>query len=76
MRGSIFWFGLLAPKGTSREVVEKLNVAVRTALTDPQVSKAHLSLGFSGAGNSPEEFSRIIASDYQKWGKVLAKMRQ
>jgi tripartite-type tricarboxylate transporter receptor subunit TctC len=71
-----FWFGLLAPKGTSREVVEKLNVAVRTALTDPQVSKAHLSLGFSGAGNSPEEFSRIIASDYQKWGKVLAKMRQ
>jgi len=70
-----FWFGLLAPKGTSRDIVEKLNLAVRTALTDPQVSKAHLALGFSGVGTSPEEFSRIIANDHQKWGKVLAKLR-
>ena len=70
-----FWFGLLAPKGTSRDIVEKLNLAVRTALTDPQVSKAHLSLGFSGVGTSPEEFSRIITNDHQKWGKVLAELR-
>jgi tripartite-type tricarboxylate transporter receptor subunit TctC len=70
-----FWFGLLAPKGTSRDIVEKLNLAVRTALTDPQVSKAHLALGFSGVGTSPEEFSRIISNDHQKWGKVLAKLR-
>ena len=70
-----FWFGLLAPKGTSRDIVEKLNLAVRTALTDPQVSKAHLALGFSGVGTSPEEFSRIITNDHQKWGKVLAKLR-
>ena len=70
-----FWFGLLAPKGTSRDIVEKLNLAVRTALTDPQVSKAHLALGFSGVGTSSEEFSRIIAKDHQKWGKVLAKLR-
>ena len=70
-----FWFGLLAPKGTSRDIVEKLNLAVRTALTDPQVSKAHLSLGFGGVGTSPEEFSRIITNDHQKWGKVLAELR-
>ena len=70
-----FWFGLLAPKGTSRDIVEKLNLAVRTALTDPQVSKAHLALGFSGVGTSPEEFSRIITNDHQKWGKVLAELR-
>lgn len=70
-----FWFGLLAPKGTPREVVDKLNAAVRAALADPEVSKAHLALGFSGSGSTPEEFSRVIALDHQKWARVLAKQR-
>lgn len=70
-----FWFGLLAPKGTSKDIVDRLNLAVRNSLTDPQVNKAHLALGFSGVGTSAEEFSRIIANDHQKWGKVLAKLR-
>jgi tripartite-type tricarboxylate transporter receptor subunit TctC len=70
-----FWFGLLAPKGTPRAVVDKLNAAVRAALADPAVSKAHLALGFSGTGSTPEEFARIIDSDYHKWGTVLSKER-
>jgi tripartite-type tricarboxylate transporter receptor subunit TctC len=71
-----FWFGLLAPKGTPKEIVDKLNAAVRQALADPQVSKAHLGLGFTGTGTTPEEFARIIAKDHQKWGKVLAGVKQ
>ena len=70
-----FWFGLLAPKGTPREIVDKLNLAVRAALADPAVRKAHLAIGFSGGGTTPEEFSRIIASDHQKWGRVLSSQR-
>ncbi len=70
-----FWFGLLAPKGTSREIVDKLNGAVRAALADPQVSRAHLALGFSGTGSSPEDFSRIIFNDHEKWAKVLSNQR-
>ena len=69
------WFGLLAPKDTPREIIDKLNGAVRAALADPEVNKTHLALGFSGSGSSPEEFSRVIFNDHQKWGKVLAKQR-
>jgi tripartite-type tricarboxylate transporter receptor subunit TctC len=70
-----FWFGLLAPKGTPRDIVDKLNAAARTALADPAVSKAHLALGFSGTGSTPDEFAHVIDSDYHKWAKVLAKER-
>lgn len=70
-----FWFGLLAPKGTPRDIVDKLNAAARAALADPAVSKAHLALGFSGTGSTPEEFAKTIDSDYHKWATVLSKER-
>jgi tripartite-type tricarboxylate transporter receptor subunit TctC len=68
-----FWFGLLAPKGTPRAIVGKLNAAARAALADPQVRKEHLALGFSGEGSTPEEFAATIVRDNQKWAKVLGK---
>jgi tripartite-type tricarboxylate transporter receptor subunit TctC len=66
-----FWFGLLAPKGTPRDHVNKLNAAVITALADPEVIKAQLALGFVSSATSPEEFSRIIDSDHAKWGRII-----
>ena len=68
-----FWFGLLAPKGTPRDVVNKLNAAVRSALADPEVSRLHQAMGFVGVPNSPEEFSRMIEADHHKWGQILGK---
>jgi tripartite-type tricarboxylate transporter receptor subunit TctC len=68
-----FWFGLLAPKGTPPEIIAKLNAAVRAALADPQVNKAHLALGFVSAASTPEQFAQVISRDYDKWGKVLGR---
>lgn len=68
-----FWFGLLAPKGTSRDVVNKLNAAVRSALADPEVTRLHQAMGFVGVANSPEEFGRMIEADHHKWGQILGK---
>ncbi len=66
-----FWFGMFAPKGTPAEVVAKLNAVARQALTDPEVSKAHLGLGFVSSPTTPGEFAKIIASDSRKWAQVL-----
>lgn len=68
-----FWFGLFAPKGTPSAVVDKLNAAARQALSDPEVIKAQLNLGFVSAPTTPGEFTQIIASDSRKWGQVLAQ---
>jgi tripartite-type tricarboxylate transporter receptor subunit TctC len=66
-----FWFGMFAPKGTPAEVVAKLNAVARQALTDPEVSKSHLGLGFVSSPTTPGEFAKIIASDSRKWAQVL-----
>jgi tripartite-type tricarboxylate transporter receptor subunit TctC len=61
------WFGLLAPAGTPRPVIDKLNAAANKALKlDDVVSKLRAS-GFEPLGSSPEEFAQLIARDAVKW---------
>jgi tripartite-type tricarboxylate transporter receptor subunit TctC len=65
------WFGILAPAGTAPEVVKRLHAASVRALQDPQVKERFLADGGETVGNSPEEFARIIRSDFEKWGKLV-----
>jgi tripartite-type tricarboxylate transporter receptor subunit TctC len=65
------WFGILAPAGTPAEVVKRLHAASVRALQDPVVKERFFSDGGETVGNSPEEFARIIRSDFEKWGKLV-----
>lgn len=65
------WFGILAPAGTPREVVARLHSASIRALQDPVVKERFLADGGETVGNSPEEFAKIIRSDFEKWGKLV-----
>jgi tripartite-type tricarboxylate transporter receptor subunit TctC len=65
------WFGILAPAGTPREVVARLHSASVRALQDPVVKERFLADGGETVGNSPEEFAKIIRSDFEKWGKLV-----
>ena len=65
------WFGVSAPKGTPREVVEKLNVAINQLLVDPKIQKRLSELGGTPIPGTPEDFGRLISSDTQKWEKVV-----
>ena len=66
------WFGLLAPPATPRAVVDLLQRHVAAILRQPEVEKQFLDQGAEPVGNTPDEFSRLIAAELQKWAKVVA----
>ena len=68
---AVLHYGLLAPAGTPKPIIEKLNAVLREAIATPEVQKR---LAFEGAEplpSSPEEYAADIAQDLAKWSKVL-----
>ncbi|WP_233233401.1 tripartite tricarboxylate transporter substrate binding protein BugE [Bordetella sp. LUAb4] len=68
------WYGLLAPKGTPMEIVNKLRNAAVIALKDPKVIKALDEQGSSPSGNTPEEFAKEIQQQFD-WAKDVVKQQ-
>jgi len=65
------WQGLIAPKGTPKAIIDKLNAAANEALKDPQLRDLMLSQGNEIGGGSPAEFSALIKSETNKWSVVV-----
>ena len=65
------WQGVLAPAGTPREIVAKLNGEINAVLKDPEASGTLVKLGFTPVGGTPEQFRDLIASAIDKWGRVI-----
>ena len=65
------WWGLLAPAGTPAPVLDKLNAAVRVALSDQALRESWISRGMVPAGSSRADFQALVKSDLQKWGRVV-----
>ena len=64
-------FGLTAPKGTPREIVDLLNKQVNAALADPKIKERLIELGGIPLPTTPDEFGKIIADETAKWAKVV-----
>jgi tripartite-type tricarboxylate transporter receptor subunit TctC len=67
------WDGILAPAGTPAPVIERLNAAIREALTDPQVRDALVAAGAQPIPGSPADFARHIAESTERWGRVVRR---
>ena len=65
------WFGLLAPAGTPKAVLDTLQSAVAQAVQQPEVARQLRDLGAEPVANKPEAFARDIAADVEKWRKVV-----
>jgi tripartite-type tricarboxylate transporter receptor subunit TctC len=65
------WQGLIAPKGTPKAIIDKLNAAANEALKDPQLRELMLSQGNEIGGGSPAEFATLIKSEAAKWSAVV-----
>ena len=66
------WVGLAAPKGTPKEVIDTLNKALQKSWRDaPDVREQLTGLGAEPAAMSPEEFTRFIQSEMEKWGLAV-----
>jgi tripartite-type tricarboxylate transporter receptor subunit TctC len=65
------WHGIGAPKGTPPEIVTKLNKEINAVLADPKTKEQFAKYGGVAIGGTPAEFSKFIADEIAKWGKVI-----
>jgi tripartite-type tricarboxylate transporter receptor subunit TctC len=65
------WFGVLAPAGTPKPIVARLNADIHKSLQDPAVAKRLANVGFEITYGTPEQFTAYIKSEIKKWAKVV-----
>lgn len=69
------WYGVVAPAGTPRPIIERLNVEVRKALTSKEIVDALIRDGAEPWATSPEEFRDHIAREIPRWAVIVEKAR-
>ena len=69
------WFGIVAPKGTAPEIVQKLNTEINAGLADAQLQARLIDLGQTVVARSATEFAQRIAADADKWANVMQRAR-
>src|SRR5258708_3660697 len=65
------WFGIGMPKGTPKEIIEKVNAEVNRALADPKLRARLADLGGAPILGTPEDFGKVIQAETNKWAKVV-----
>jgi tripartite-type tricarboxylate transporter receptor subunit TctC len=65
------WSGFGAPRGTSTEIVEKLNMEINAGLADPNLKSRFVALGGTVLAGTSADFGKLIAEETEKWGKVV-----
>ncbi len=71
----ISWVGLSAPKNLPPEIVRKVNDAVREAMARPELQKKLDAEGMTPMTMAPEEFTRLVRSDTERWGALTRSLR-
>jgi tripartite-type tricarboxylate transporter receptor subunit TctC len=64
------WFGLFAPAGTPKPLVDDLNKHIVAILKTPEMQQKMLELGAQPVGDSPEQFAEYVRADNKKWQEV------
>ncbi len=65
------WYGLLAPVGTPKAIIDKLSAQIASVLRQPEVIARLASDGAEPGGDTPAEFAAYIKSEAERWGKVV-----
>ncbi len=67
------WYGVLAPAGTPKEIITRLNAEFRKVLADPELHAQIENQGFSIAPGTPEELGQKIDAELDRWGKLIRR---
>ncbi len=67
------WTGVIAPAGTPKPIIDKLNAAANKALQSDAFKSKIAQIGDDVAGGTPDEFAALIASEFKKWGDVIQR---
>jgi tripartite-type tricarboxylate transporter receptor subunit TctC len=70
VEGSV-WYGLLAPAGTPKPIIVKLNAESNRVLATQEVKGRLTGAGIDAAGGTPEDFGKFIRAEFDKWGPVV-----
>lgn len=65
------WQGILAPAGTPREIVNRLNAAIVNVINSPDITEKLVSVGNVPAAGTPEEFAAFIQREIPRWAKLV-----
>ncbi|HSD43315.1 MAG TPA: tripartite tricarboxylate transporter substrate binding protein [Burkholderiales bacterium] len=68
---AVIWLGLMAPAGTPKPIIDRLNAEVRKVLSQPDVKEAWAKQGAVPMQMTPDEFGKFMAQDIEKWAKVV-----
>ena len=71
---SVLHYGVLAPAGTPRPIIDRLNAALRALVDTDQVKQRILAEGGDPMTSTPEEYARDIDSEETKWGSLVRKL--
>jgi len=66
------WYGIVAPGGTPKEIIERLNITINDALADPTMKQRFVDLGCAVFAGAPADFAKFIVNETDKWAKVVA----
>jgi tripartite-type tricarboxylate transporter receptor subunit TctC len=67
------WYGLMAPAGTDKAIVRKLNEQVRAALASDDVKARIATIGADIAAGTAADFAAFVKSEITRWGDVVVK---
>lgn len=65
------WFGVIAPAGTPKAIITRINGELNKALQSPELVKTLASQTAEAVGGTPDAFGKVIRSDYAKWARVV-----
>jgi tripartite-type tricarboxylate transporter receptor subunit TctC len=68
------WYGLVAPAGTPKDVIAKLNAETVRVVSLPELKEKTKSQGIELGGSTPEEFAAFMRADIAKWSKAIREM--
>jgi tripartite-type tricarboxylate transporter receptor subunit TctC len=67
------WFGLVAPRGTPRPIIDKLNTDIVAAMADPQVRSRFADFGAEPVTSTPDGLGKFISAEVVKWRDIITK---
>ena len=68
---AVAWYGVFAPAGTPREIVQQLNADIMKIVNSPEVRELFLKQGAESYATTPEEFAKVVQRDVAKWANVV-----
>ena len=71
MYEATIWLGIMAPAGTPKAVVDKLNMEINKVLANADVKDAWAKQGATAMNMSPEQFGKYLRADIEKWGRIV-----